>query len=232
MGLYPVSDTVAGGNAKRSPWITMAVPVVGLNATAAMKLSVTAKSVGDAKYRTVWFIDGIALTTPIVAECVVASDGDINCCQPNAACDVCQGATCAFCLGHDCDADTIKNAPDNCPTLANPDQKNSDSDALGDVCDASNNTKQTCTDVLKQKCSVVAGSCTQDAQCSAATGGDICLLAVCAAGTCTSKPNNALYCQPCVIDAMCLEGNHCTEDTCVGGKCQHKPMPSWPGCGG
>jgi hypothetical protein len=35
----------------------------------------------------------------------------------------------------DVDADTIKNASDNCPTIANPDQHDEDGDTIGDVCD-------------------------------------------------------------------------------------------------
>ena len=235
MGLYAVPDTVAGTGAKRSPWIGMAVPATVLNATAPMKLTVTAKSVGDAKYRTVWFVDSISVVTPTSAACVTSAAGDINCCQAAASCDVCQGATCAACLGQDCDEDTVKNAADNCPIVANLDQKNTDGDALGDVCDPNNCVKQVCTDVLKEKCSAgdaVPGCCTQDSQCAASTNGDICLLPVCNAGACGTKANNALYCQPCQWDATCLDGNQCTQDTCSNGKCVHKPMPTWPGCGG
>ena len=37
----------------------------------------------------------------------------------------------------DCDNDTIANGMDNCPAVANTDQKDSDDDLLGDVCDDS-----------------------------------------------------------------------------------------------
>jgi hypothetical protein len=39
-------------------------------------------------------------------------------------------------IGTDTDADGLANTADNCPTVANPDQLNTDGDTLGDACDA------------------------------------------------------------------------------------------------
>ena len=39
-------------------------------------------------------------------------------------------------IGTDTDADGLANTVDNCPTVANPDQLNTDGDTLGDACDA------------------------------------------------------------------------------------------------
>ena len=38
--------------------------------------------------------------------------------------------------GQDQDNDGVSNARDNCPTVTNPDQKDSDGDGIGDVCDS------------------------------------------------------------------------------------------------
>lgn len=46
------------------------------------------------------------------------------------------GGTCAAPTGHDEDADGIDDGCDNCPTYANADQSNEDSDELGDACEA------------------------------------------------------------------------------------------------
>jgi hypothetical protein len=35
----------------------------------------------------------------------------------------------------DTDSDGVPDTPDNCPTVANPDQADSDHDCIGDACD-------------------------------------------------------------------------------------------------
>src|SRR5207247_185145 len=67
-------------------------------------------------------------------------------CRPSAgACDLaelCTGAspTCpADVRAQDADGDGVCDLLDNCPTVANPDQLDSDHDGLGDACDPCNN---------------------------------------------------------------------------------------------
>lgn len=63
--------------------------------------------------------------------CGVAADGDGVFTGDDGACTTLTVVVCA-----DADADGVCDSVDNCPTDANPDQTDSDSDGIGDVCDA------------------------------------------------------------------------------------------------
>ena len=224
MGLYDAgtNPTGTGKSAQHTPWIVFNLPVDGLNPNAPMTLTVTAKSVGDQKNRTLYLVDGVQLQAPAQTACVAGS-----CCQPGAACDVCNATkNCATCLNNDCDGDGVPTASDNCPTVSNADQKNSDGDALGDVCDPSNCIKMTCADPLRQECvngAAVPGCCKSTNDCG---DGSACTTPVCSNnGTCSQQTTQNC----CQFDSQCNDNNPCTTDSCTGAKCQHQYVPN---CGG
>ncbi len=227
MGLYDAGTNPTGKAAQRTPWIVFNVPVSGLNPKAPMTVSVTAKSVGDQKNRTLYLVDGLQLQTVAQTTCV-----DGNCCQTAAACDLCGGGkTCATCAGKDCDGDGILTANDNCPINSNADQKNADGDVLGDVCDPSNCIKMTCADSLRQEClngTSVPNCCKSSADCGDANA---CTSPTCSgggfggSGTCGQQTTQNC----CQFNSQCDDKNACTLDTCSGNKCQHQNIPN---CGG
>ena len=219
MGLYDAgtNPTGTGKTAQHTPWIVMTVPVDGLNPNAPMTLTVTAKSAGDQKNRTLYLVDALQL---LAADQLGCAGG--NCCQAAAACDVCNASkNCATCLGKDCDGDGILTAVDNCPILSNADQKNADGDALGDVCDPSNCIKMTCADPLRQECSngsAVPNCCKSANDCGDANG---CTTPYCNFGTCVQQTTNNC----CQFNSQCNDNNPCTTDSCTGSKCAHADIP-------
>ncbi len=230
MGLYDAgtNPTGTGKTAQRTPWIVLNVPVTGLNPNAPMTLTVTAKSAGDQKNRTLYLVDGVTLLQASQTGCLVG-----NCCQPIAGCDICgAGKSCATCLNNDCDGDGVPTASDNCPIISNADQKNSDGDALGDVCDPSNCIKMTCADPLRQEClngTSVANCCKSTADCGDANA---CTAPICSgggfgggAGTCsqTTTPNC------CQFNSQCDDKDPCTLDSCTNAKCQHQAIANCAG---
>lgn len=214
MGLYDAGQLPTGKSAQRTPWIVFHVPVDGLNANAPMKVTVTAKSVGDQQNRTLYLVDGLQLQD--VAGCANGS-----CCQAAGGCDVCAGAkTCATCLNNDCDGDAVLTANDNCPILSNADQKNADGDALGDVCDPSNCIKMTCADPLRQECAngqAVQGCCKSSADCGDANA---CTTPSCNNGTCSQQTSQNC----CQFNSQCNDNDPCTTDSCTQNKCQHQDI--------
>jgi hypothetical protein len=213
-GVYPMP--ALGTTVKRSPWLQLSVPLAGLTAGKAPKLVATAKSAGDDKYRTLWFVDGFQFAS---AACKAGADGSYDCCQAST-CDVCSGTTCAACLGADCDGDGLKNGPDNCPTTVNVDQKNSDGDALGDACDTGPCVKSSCSDGLKQKCtqaSAVPNCCKTQNDC---LDGDLCTVPTCVNGSCQQALAPACA-KACKFDNDCADANSCTKDLCVDGTCKY-----------
>ena len=219
MGLYDAGANPTGKTAQRTPWVVLNVPVDGLNPNAPMKVTVTAKSVGDQKNRTLYLVDGLQLQATAQTACVGG-----NCCQPAAACDVCAATkNCASCLNHDCDGDGVLNTSDNCPILSNVDQKNADGDALGDVCDPSNCIKMTCADPLRQECTngaAVPNCCKSANDCGDANG--------CTTPTCGNNGTCAQYTTPncCQFNSQCNDNDPCTTDSCTQSKCQHQDIPN------
>ena len=220
MGLTDAGQTPTGAQAQRTPWIVLHVPVGGLNPNAPMNVTVTAKSVGDNKSRTLFLVDGLKLETSAAASC----SGD-SCCQTAAACDVCaNGTTCGTCLNNDCDGDGVVTATDNCPTLSNADQKNADGDVFGDACDPAACIKSTCTDPLKQQCtmaSAVPNCCKSANDCG---DGNPCTTPQCNGGSCSQQNVNGC----CQFDSQCSDKDPCTKDSCSQNKCSHQDIP---GCG-
>jgi hypothetical protein len=206
MGSYTMPG--APGSLRRSPWVRITVPLAGLALGPGSTLTATAKSVGDDKYRTLWFLDDV-VWQPACA--------NNNCCS--AACDTCVlGSVCAACLGGDCDGDGIANGPDNCPTKPNKDQKNSDGDATGDACDPSGCIQQACGDVLKQKCSnmkSLPNCCKSQNDCLDGNG---CTNPFCGSGGVCGQQTVCL--KSCKFDGDCIDGDPCTKDVCSDGQCK------------
>jgi hypothetical protein len=129
----------------------------------------------------------------------------------------------------DRDGDGVGDACDNCPNLCNTDQADSDGDGAGDACD--------CNPAVP-----AIGSCDDDNSCT----DDIC-----DPGTGCSHANNTSACDDgsacttgdtcsggaCVggIAVSCDDGNACTNDVCipsaVGDPCMHSMAPAGAACG-
>jgi len=229
-GLYPSAFPGVQAQPKRTPWLHFAMPVSGLDPAAPMTLTAISKAVGDAKYRTVFFLDTFLLVPLSQTVCLKGSTGAVSCCQAAAACDLCQGPSCIRCVGGDCDGDGVANAPDNCPTAPNPEQNNADLDSLGDACDSAPCNADTCGDVLKMQCSVtgvVPGCCVPSATtCCADTDcgdGKACTVDSCQGGKCTHTFQDIPGC--CKQNSDCLDGNTCTQDWCTSaGNCKHQKV--------
>lgn len=218
LGLLDAGKNPTGGDAKRTPWVTLTLPVGDLNPNAPMTLTVTAKSVGDTQNRTLYLVDGVALKP--ASACTSDPNGGTTCCQ-TSTCDVCSGATCAVCTNGDCDGDGVATLSDNCPIVSNADQKNSDGDVLGDACDPSNCIKMTCSDNLKLQCTngdSVANCCKSSNDCGDANP---CTNPQCNNGLCSQQTSNNC----CQFDSQCSDKDPCTVDTCSQNKCQHKDVP-------
>jgi kumamolisin len=152
----------------------------------------------------------------------------------------------------DADGDGIGDDADNCPAVANPDQKDRDGDGVGDACDNCPtvcNPDQTDTDgdgagdACDCNPTVAAiGSCEDDNPCTddicnpntgcshvnntnPCSDGSACTTNdVCSGGTCSGLP------------VSCDDGNACTTDVCVpstpsGDPCTHAPVPAGTACG-
>lgn len=224
MGLSDAGSQATGQTAQKTPWITLTVPVTGLNANAPMKVTVTAKSVGDQQNRTLYLVDGIKLQGAAQTACE-AKNG-LDCCVTANTCDACNTTICAACVGGDCDADGLANSADNCPTIANKDQKNGDSDALGDVCDPSGCILMVCSDPIKQMCTIdkaVPNCCKSSSDCGDANA---CTSPSCQNGTCQQQTSQNC----CQFNSQCVDNDPCTIDTCVQNKCQHQDNGNIPGC--
>ncbi len=219
-GTYPTgiyAMATPGGTFKHTPWLSFSIPLAGLTPGKTPKLVATSKSVGDTKYRTLWYLDAVKFST---GTCKAIAGGKFDCCQ-SGPCDVCNGATCVECLGGDCDSDGVKNAPDNCPTDVNVDQKNGDGDALGDICDTGKCVKSTCSDLLKQKCtagSSVSGCCKSQNDC---LDGDPCTMPTCSDNGLCVQTITAACTKTCKFDNDCADGNACTKDLCVDSLCKY-----------
>ena len=227
MGLKDAGTTPTGQNAQKTPWIAMAVPVSGLNANSPMKLTVTSKSVGDNQNRTLFLLDGVKLLGQSQTACTDTNGP--TCCVDLNSCDVCAGQSiCAACVGGDCDGDGLLNKADNCPVIANPDQKNGDGDGLGDVCDPSACILMSCSDPLKQECKIdkaVANCCKSSADCG---DGNACTTPTCNFGTCQQQTTQGC----CQFASQCGDNEKCTIDACsTANKCTHTQNQSIPGCG-
>ena len=76
---------------------------------------------------------------------------------------VCHGNLNAFC---DCDHDYVLDPSDNCPTVLNADQKDTDSDGVGDACDSSPPTETCGNGIVESPEQCDDGNTTDDDGCS------------------------------------------------------------------
>jgi len=76
-------------------------------------------------------LTGECTGNPVVDGAVCDSGSGVTCSLP----DVCEAGVCTVGGGGDSDGDGICDAADNCPTVANADQRDLDGDGQGDACD-------------------------------------------------------------------------------------------------
>jgi hypothetical protein len=108
-------------------------------------------------------------------------DGIGDVCDDNPGCGGCGQDACELSCDIDVDGDGIVNVLDNCPIDANPDQRDTDSDTIGNVCDACTNNDTTAPEIVYGPVRIIAGGqvysgdiygCTYDCSFSQDTAAD------------------------------------------------------------
>lgn len=161
-------------------------------------------------------------------------------------CSCPSGFSGARCETQDADGDGIQDAVDNCPTIPNALQEDSDADGRGDACECDGVDCAAADDCHEPgTCDPATGRCSNppkpdNAPCE---DGDLCTLSsYCLAGACT--PVETVYCAPsgptdcynrgcnpqtgeCVATDVKPDGSGCSDqdpctliDMCMGGVCQ------------
>ena len=137
----------------------------------------------------------------------------------------------ADCIDPDDDNDGVPDENDNCPKVANPDQKNLDGDKYGDACDDdidgdgypnNNDCDPNNPNVhpgAKEVCNGIDDNCNGKIDEGSCDDGIACTEDVCdpKTGKCSNTPDNDL----------CDDNDPCTVDVCDTdkGKCTHDPAP-------
>jgi hypothetical protein len=122
------------------------------------------------------------------------------------ACDTAQDPDC----DHIWNLNADHSARDNCPSLANIDQVDSDDDGLGDACDPCAHSNSVCTSGGGSKqCGPATDSCGQSVNCGGCSGGLTCV------------SNTCKQCQTCAdLHAACgTVVNNCGQTLDCGGAC-------------
>ncbi len=167
----------------------------------------------DTPVGTVIDATGCTVSAPDVAACVAQCDSvQAQCIADNPGEDSCTTDynncvyICNIPAGEDTDGDKIPNTTDNCPSVANPDQADSNQDGKGDACDMKVPPTTVCDfahpDLCKDQPSCTGARLLWYNTCVAACPADA------KEGTATAADGSSY--QTCILDAVGLD--KCTKD--------------------
>jgi len=147
---------------------------------------------------------------------------------------------CSAGSGPDPDRDLICGSADNCPTVFNANQLDSDNDGIGDLCECLDGVAR-CDDgsaCTVDTCATTTGACSHapvagTPSCddgSACTSNDVCTGGACVGATRSCDDGNACTSDSCAAATGCIntprngqacdDGDQCTsDDSCVGSVC-------------
>lgn len=123
-----VQDTDFSGNGNEGGTVSVSGDYTG---------TVTSRIVLGDKTRSGGGFDAACTVDPFDTKECAPANAKIAFDFPNWSChgDICPVAAMGSCRGPDADMDSIPDAEDNCPEVANTDQADNDHDGIGDVCD-------------------------------------------------------------------------------------------------
>ncbi|TNF24284.1 MAG: hypothetical protein EP329_25160 [Deltaproteobacteria bacterium] len=156
--------------------------------------------------------------TPLPVSAFSETDGTFVFSGLLAGTIVVRPAVCVVGTGPDPDDDRVCGSADNCPSVPNADQLDTDGDGLGDACECLDPTR--CNDAnpcTADSCDATTGACVHTslpATVSCDDGNPCTTNDRCQAGTCAGD------------GPSCDDGNPCTVDSCAaGGTCTHTVNP-------